>query len=142
MNFISFIDFLKLHKLNINNLVQIDFRPSNMHFHNNNCCDIEGFVHYEVNLGNRTLEFSLQQTIGIHFDDQKPIVDTAIPFGDAIYDLDGIYDSDESIEYETDHQKAQDILTQYLQTDLIPNWQTKVLKDLNLDQLIQAIRNK
>lgn len=130
MQFTSFIDFLKNQKLNINNLVKIDFRPQDQHFSNESICCINGYVHYEINLGGRSLEFSLQKALYIHFEGNNPVVDSVMGLDSCTYDLDGIYEDEED-----DYNEAQDLLNQYLSTELVPQWKTQILKNINQDEL-------
>ena len=46
------------------------------------------------------------------------------------YDLDGIYEDEED-----DYNEAQDLLNQYLSTELVPQWKTQILKNINQDEL-------
>lgn len=132
MSFISFVDFLKNQKLNINNLVNIDFRPQEHHFSNDNNCCIHGYVHYEVDLDGRSLEFSLQKALYIHFEGNSPVIDSIIDLDSSIYDLDGIYEDEDD-----DYNEAQDLLNQYLSTELVPQWKSFVLKNVDQEQLVK-----
>lgn len=133
MDFTSFIEFIKNQKLNINNLVKIDFSPQSQHFFNESDCSINGYVHYEVELGGRTLEFSLQKVLYIHFEDDQPVVDNIMDLGDCVYDLNGIYDDEDS-----EYSEAQGLLNQYLSTELVPQWKTLVFKNVDQEQLAKS----
>lgn len=134
MQFTSFIDFLKNQKLNINNLVKIDFRPQYQHFSGEGICCINGFVHYEVDLGGRSLEFSIQKELYIYFEGNNPVIDCIVDFG-CSYDLDGIYDDEE--DEDGDYNEAEDLLNQYLSIELVPQWKAQILKNINQDELTE-----
>lgn len=72
-----------------------------------------------LNLGGRNLEFSLQKVLYIHFEGNNPVIDSIMDLGSRIYDLDGIYEDED-----TDFDEGQDLLNQYLSTELVPQWKT------------------
>ena len=49
----------------------------------------------EINLGGRSLEFSLQKALYIHFERNNPVFDSIMGLDSCTYDLDGIYEDEE-----------------------------------------------